>query len=220
MNEDTALERLREDATVASAVCKAAAAALGDGWLLWEPETIWKELHHRGIDVTVGNRQQLMAGRGLLVHGRFFYDGLVFDKTCAAFANEVLDIDGFDDTLAMHLAWGVDEAKKICELFDDPFLLLDREPCEMAAQQLFEEGFVLAPEELAFAQPALDRRLTKEARDLKREVAEIWTDLRGHQVRDVPYPETAKGVQMARLASVSVFLAERRALRQRQLSEG
>lgn len=210
---------LSDDALVASAVCLAVSKELGDGWLLWEPETIWKELEHRGIDIPVGNRQQLMAGRGLLVHGRFFYDGLVFDKTCAAFANEVLDIDGFDDTLAMHLAWGVDEAKKICELFDDPFLMIDREPCGVTATQLYEEGFVLAPEELAFAQPALDRLLTKEARELKREVSELWTDLRGHQVRDVPYPETAKGVQMARLASVSVFLAERRALRQKQLSE-
>ena len=210
---------LDRDETVASAVCLAASKELGEGWLLWEPETIWKELHHRGIDVSVGNRQQLMAGRGLIVHGRFFYDGLIFDKTCAAFANEVLDVDGFDDTLAMHLAWGVDEARKILELFDDDFLLIDREPCEVVATQLFEEGFVLAPDELAFAQPALDRRLTKEARELKREVQELWTDLRGHQVRDVPYPETAKGVQLARLASVSVFPADRRALRVRQLSE-
>lgn len=209
------MSALSDDATVASVVCKAARKELGDGWLLWEPESIWKELAHRDIEVPEGNRQQLMAGRGLLIHGRFFYDGLVFDRTCAAFANEVLDIDGFDDTLAMHLAWGLDEARKICEIFDDPFLLMDREPCEVTATQLWQEGFVLAPKELSFAQAALDRR-NREAGQLKREVSELWADLDGHKLRDIPYPESAKGVQLARLASVELFLEERRSVRARQ----
>lgn len=203
---------LTDDSLVASAVCLAAKERVGDGWLLWEPETLWREL-----EVAPGNRAQLMAGRGLLIHGRFFYDGLVFDRTCAAFANEVLDIDGFDDTLVMHLAWGMDEARKISELFEDPFLLMDREPCEVAATQLWQEGFVLAPSELSFAQPALDRRWGKDAAELKRTVSELWADLRGHDLSKIPYPETARGVQLARLASVELFLRERRATRSKQL---
>lgn len=215
------LNLLADDATVASAVCKAAQAELGEGWLLWEPESIWLELKHRGIDVSEGNRAQLLAGRGLLVHGRFFYDGLVFDRTCAAFANEVMDFEGgIDDTLVMHLAWGLDEAKKICELFNDPFLLMDREPCEVAAAQLWEEGFVLAPHELSFAQPALDRRAGKHNSDLKKAVTDLWSEVRDYgSLRDFPFPENQKGVQCARLASVELFLEERRALRAKQMAQ-
>ena len=215
---DAPSKLLSDDETVASVVCKAAHTLLGDGWLLWEPESIWKELEHQHIDISEGNRQQLMAGRALLVHGRFFYDGMVFDRTCAAFANEVLDFEGgVDDTLAMHLAWGMDEAQKISALFNDSFLLMDREPCEVAAMQLWEEGFVLAPPELSFAQAALDRRCGQHNKDLKQDVTSLWADLKGASLKDFPFPETAKGVQCARLASVQLFLEEQRGLRSKQL---
>jgi hypothetical protein len=159
---------------------------------LWE-RGIWKELEHQHIDISEGNRQQLMAGRALLVHGRFFYDGMVFDRTCAAFANEVLDFEGgVDDTLAMHLAWGMDEAQKISALFNDSFLLMDREPCEVAAMQLWEEGFVLAPPELSFAQAALDRRCGQHNKDLKQDVTSLWADLKGASLKDFPFPKRPK----------------------------
>ena len=214
----TALKLLRDDDTVASVVCKALESVIGEGWLLWEPESIWKELKYKGVDVPIGNRQQIMAARGLLVHGRFFYDGLVFDRSCAAFSNEVLDIDELDETLAMHLAWGIDEAKKICELFEDPFLDLDREPITVVSAQLWEEGFIVAPDELSFAQPSLDREWPEESRKLKKEVETLWNSLRSHDLRQVPYPETPKGVQCARLAAVQVFLDERRGVRGTQLT--
>jgi len=44
-----------------------------------------------------------------------------------------------------------------------------------------------------------------------------WADLRGHSLREVPYPETPGGVQLARLAAIDVFLDERRRVRDRQL---
>jgi hypothetical protein len=217
-----AAELLRDDATVASVVCKAAESLLDEGWRLWEPETIWLELHRKhDIDLPLGNRQQLMAGRNLLLTGRFFYDGLVFDRSCAAFANEVLDIEGFDDTHVAHLAWGVDEGKKLSELFEDPFLEFDREVIGVTALQLWEEGFVVAPQELEFAQAALDGLWPKtdEVKALRREVKELWPDVREHPLKEIPFPETQKGVQMARLASVEVFLAERRAARAKQLAK-
>ncbi len=208
---------LADDATTASVVCKAAEKVLGDGWLLWEPESIWKELKHQGVEVPLGNRQQLMAGRGLLVHGRFFYDGPVFDRTCAAFSNEVLAIDELDETLAMHLAWGVDEGKKLCALFEHELEPFDREVVTTCAAQLWEEGMVLAPDELSFAQQALDKEWHVECCGLKDRVQKAWADLRGHSLREVPYPETPGGVQLARLAAIDVFLDERRRVRDRQL---
>lgn len=218
MNKTRALTLLADDDTVASAICKAAETVLGDGWLVWEPESIWKELHHEGVDVPLGNRQQLMAGRGLLIHGRFYYDGLVFDRTCAAFSNEVLNMDALDETLAMHLAWGVNEAAKLCELFEHTPEPFDREVVTVCAAQLWEEGMVLAPDELSFAQTALDKEWSVECCGLKDKVQRAWADLRGHSLRDVPYPETPGGVQLARLAAIATFLDERRRLRDRQLT--
>lgn len=214
-----ALALLADDDTVATVVCKAAERVLGDGWLLWEPESIWKELHHQGVDVPVGNRQQLMAGRGVLVHGRFYYDGPVFDRTCAAFSNEVLAIDELDETRVMHLAWGVDEAAKLCALFDADTHPFDREVVTVTAAQLWEEGMVLAPDVLEYAQEALDKEWHKDCCNLKNKVMKAWADLRGHSLRDVPYPETPGGVQVARLAAVELFLDERRGVRDKQLAQ-
>lgn len=206
---------MADDATVASVVCAEAQNLLGDAWLLWEPESIWKELHHKGIDVPLGNRQQLMAGRGLRVHGRFYYDGLVFDRTCAAFANEVLAIDELDETLAMHLAWGVDEAKVI----DDSPVEFDREVIATVAAQLYEEGMVLCPDELSFAQEALNALWPCDTAELRQATQKLWGELRTHDLKAFPFPETPKGVQAARLAAIQVFLDERRGVRDRQASK-
>ncbi len=213
---------LADNESVASVVCLATSRLLGEGWRLWEPETLWLELYRKHkVDVPLGNRQQIMAGRNLLLTGRFFYDGLIFDKSCAAFANEVLDVDGFDDTLVMHLAWGVDEARKIATVFGETVPDYDHETLGVAALQLYEEGFLIAPQELAFAQEALNERSprTPELKALRRELKELWADLKEHPLKEVPYPETPKGVQLARLASVEVFLAERRAVRARQMAK-
>lgn len=213
-----ALGILRDDASVASVVCRAASRELGDGWLLWEPESIWLELKHRGVDVPYGNRQQLMAGRSVLTTGRVFYDALVFDRAATAFANDVCDYEGFDDAVVAHYAWCVDEVRAISEAFQETVHLYDREPVSLIARRLREDGYVLAPEGLEFVQEELDRLWGSTARELKQDVAKIWTDAKGLSVRNIPYPETPRGVQMARLAAVAAFLDERRALRAQQLA--
>lgn len=211
-----ALAALADDDTVASVVCHAASAVLGDGWLLWEPESIWKELHHLGVDVPYGNRQQLMAGRSISTTGRVFYDALVFDRTATAFVNDVCDYEGFDDAVVAHYAWCVDEVAAISDQLGEHALHYDREPVSLVARRLRQDGFVLAPEQLSFVQPELDRVWGTEALELKQAVAKVWADAKGHQVRDIPYPETARGVQMARLASVAAFVEERHETRRKQ----
>jgi hypothetical protein len=212
----TALAALADDDTVASVVCLAASRVLGDGWLLWEPESIWKELHHLGVDVPYGNRQQLMAGRSISTTGRVFYDALVFDRTATAFVNDVCDYEGFDDAVVAHYAWCVDEVAAISDQLGEHALHYDREPVSLVARRLRQDGFVLAPEQLSFVQPELDRVWGTEALELKQAVAKVWADAKGHQVRDIPYPETARGVQMARLASVAAFVEERHETRRKQ----
>lgn len=215
---NVALRKLRDDATVASEVMRALHVLFGNAWLAWEPETVWYELQHQGCEISEGNRAQALAGRNLLTTGRYFYDAVIFDKTAAAFANEVIT-EGVEESLVAHLAWSIDEATRISEDHDDPMLGFDREVVEFTALRLRDEGFVLAPKELSFAQKALDRLWgTPEAAELKQDVQELWDALSVHAIRDVPYPENAKGVQLARLASVEAFLAERRAARAQNAS--
>lgn len=211
-----ALAALKDNDSVASVVCRAAQMELGDSWKLWEPETIWKELHHRGVDVPVGNRQQLMAGRNLLLTGRVFYDALVFDRTSTAFSNDVCDCECFDDAAVAQHAWCVDEIKEILEWANEPFPGFDREPVALIVRSLMVEGFVLTPTALDFVEEELDRAWAGKGRELKQQVNELWADAKGLSVRNIPYPETPSGVQMARLASVKAFLMERRSLRTTQ----
>lgn len=196
----------------------AAEALLGSQWRVWEPETIWIELGHRDVDVALGNRQQILAGRNLLTSGRFFFDALVYDRTCAAFSNETLNFDVMGEAAVAHMAWAVDEMRRICDAFEDPPLDWDREVIAFTAHQLHEEGFVLAPEELGFAQEALDKLYPKETSELRNEARELWGALRQHEIRSVPYPETAKGVQLARLAATHAYVATRQDMRRTQLS--
>ena len=78
---------------------------------------------------------------------------------------------------------------------------------------------VLAPDVLEYAQEALDKEWHKDCCNLKNKVMKAWADLRGHSLRDVPYPETPGGVQVARLAAVELFLDERRGVRDKQLAQ-
>jgi hypothetical protein len=210
---------LRDDSTVGSVCMVAMEALLGSQWRVWEPETLWLELDHRGVDPSLGNRQQIMAGRSLLTTGRFFYDALVYDRACAVFSNEESNFDVMGESTVISMAWAVDEALKICHAFDDPPLDWDREVAAYAAHQLYSEGFVLCPEELSFAQPVLDKLYGGRSGELKNEVRELWADLSSHEIRSVPYPETSRGVQLARLAATHTYVAARRAMRTTQLAQ-
>ncbi len=207
----TALELLRDDETPASSLLGAADAVLGDEWRVWEPETVWLELHHKRAEISLGNRQQLMAARNVLSTGRCYYDALVFARTATAFSNEESNFDSFDEMNVAHMAWCIDELAKI-EGSSHEF---DREVVQLVAIALFDEGFVLAPEQLQFAQEALDARYPKDTSALKSVVEEYWTSLREHREKEFSLPENAKGVQLARLLAVDTYVMKRRAARAR-----
>lgn len=205
----TPLELLKDDATPASSLLGAADAVLGPEWRVWEPETIWLELSHKHASISLGNRQQLMAARSVLSTGRCYYDALVFARTATAFSNEDSNFDSFDEMNVAHMAWCVDELTKI-EGHAHEF---DREVVELVAIALFDEGFVLAPEQLQFAQAALDRRYPKDTSALKSVVEEYWLALREHRKKEFSLPENAKGVQLARLLAVDTYVASHQATR-------
>lgn len=202
---------------LASPLCAAAERLFGDGWLLWEPQTIWLELEHLGVKATLLNREQLMAGRGVRLHGRAYYDALVFDRTVRAFNGDEPDHAIDMGRNIGHAAWAVDEMHRIDH--DDPGHVFDREITGLMACGMHLEGWVLTPKELDFAQAQLDRLGNKDQRDLKARVADVRAHAAGLAVRNIPYPETPVGVQMARLGSVQAYVEARAQRRERQLAQ-
>lgn len=202
---------------LASPLCTAAERLFGDGWLLWEPQTLWRELEELGAPPTVKNREQLMAGRGVRVHGRAYYDALVFDRTTRAFNQ-----DDPEHAIDMgqnigHAAWAVDEMRRIDH--DDQSHVFDREITGLIACGLHLTGWVLAPTELGFAQAQLDRLGNVDQRQLKARVEDVRAQAAGLAVRNIPYPETPVGVQMARIGSVQAYVEARAQRREQQLAQ-
>jgi len=212
ITESAAKAALKNDDTCASVVLYATEELLGAEWLNWEPASVWLELDRRGVSISTGNREQLMAARNLLTTGRFWYDALVFEKTCIAFNNEEINVDALDDAPIAFIAWAAWEALEILrhnEINED--VSFDREVIAYTGVQLFREGFVIAPVGLGWAQAALDNYLPKyEVKPLQATLREAWAAApQGQKLYDAAFPETPEGVQLARLATVQSYFDTR-----------
>jgi hypothetical protein len=203
---------LSDESTCASAVLYSVEKLLGQGVLLWEPQSIWLELKHQGIDLPLSNREQLMAARNLLTTGRFWYDATVFEKTCTAFNNEEISPESVEDAPVVFISWAIWEANEIAkkyEILDSA--VFDREPVAYMAVQLNRENFVVAPEELHVAQTSLNKYYPKETVKLQNTIHEAWAAApRDNRLRDAAFPETQEGVQLARLATVQYYMNKQR----------
>jgi len=214
-----ALAALRDDTSCASACLHALTHLFERNWLNWEPETLWIELKHLGLDVPVLNRSQIMAGRSLITTGRFWYDANAFEVACIAFNQQIPTYFGAEDAPVVYINWAVFEADLIHRDFEHESLDFDREPICYTAVQLYREGFVIAPPMLEMAQAELTKRLPKEAGALAATVREAWAAApRGEALSNAAYPETPAGVQLARLAVVQLYFEKRLRLREQQLA--
>lgn len=211
MNKREASRLLRDDDSSAYACMRAIDVVLGDEWMNWEPESVWLTLARSAITVPVGNRAQLMAGRGLLIHGRFWYDAVLFEKTCIALNNEEPTINAMSEAPVHFMAWAVAEAQMINKHYEGVELPFDYECEGYVVERLFDEGYVLAPAELRWAQDALDKKLHEDAEKLKNTVREAWAlSPKGEALTEERIPETPAGVQIAKLGAVDWYVTKRR----------
>ncbi len=218
--EKAALAALAKEETCASACARAMKCLFGQNWLLWEPQTLWLEIDHQGVDVPVGNRAQIMAARNLFIAGRFWYDAHAFAATCIAFNNEEPLHFGIEEAPIMYLNWTVYEANVLTREFEEEAIIpeMDREVIAYTAVQLAREGFVIAPEHLAYAEGELGKHLFGDLQQLQKTVREGWAAApKAEKLLDAAFPETAAGVQLARLATTQVYFEKRRKEREQQL---
>lgn len=212
VSKAAAKQALAKDATGASACLYGIEALLGTQWMVWEPQTLWIELSKQGIDISEGNRSQIMAARALISTQRFWYDANVFEKTCTAFNNEEIQADALEDAPVAYITWAVWEAEEILkhhELSHD--VEFDREPIEYTGVQLFREGFVIPPPGLSWASAALDKHYPSERKELQSKIRKAWAAApSSDKLKDAAYPETLEGVQLARLAAVQRYFDARK----------
>lgn len=214
-----ALDALQDERSCASTCLYAMTYLFERQWLNWEPETLWLEVKHLGLDVPVLNRGKVMAGRSLITTGRFWYDASAFETACITFNCCIPTFFGVEDAPVVYINWAVFEADLIHRDFEHEVLEFDREPISYIALQLYREGFVIAPPMLERAQAELTKRLPKETAGLATTIREAWAAApRGEALLNAAFPETCEGVQLARLAAVQVYFDDRLKLRETQLA--
>ncbi len=212
-----AKELLRDTGAAAVALMGASFKLLGD-FLVWEPESIWLELERQGVDTPIENRAKIMAGVALRMMPAFYWDGIVFEKTALAFDGSPPNPDTLEEASPARLAWAVVEAAWIIKAGHDTTWEFQHEPRAYTGVILARAGFVLAPEQLSFAQPALDREHVYKT-DLLDEVKERWSRVSKDHLEQLTLGESPVDVQIARLAAVELHVRTRRTRAERDLAK-
>ncbi len=201
--------------TSAVALCRAADMALGDH-LSWEPESIWVDLDRQGVTVPVEARDRLMAAIALRLVPAFYWDAMVTANTAVAFDGRPAHVEIVEEASPGALAWAIVEAAWIRRRYDLEALQPEHEPIAYVAVILDRAGFVLAPEQLSFAQDALDARRSKSG--LLDDVRQRWSGIDKGRLVDLALQETPVDVQIARLAAVELHVRSRRASAESELA--
>lgn len=211
----SAIELLKTTSASAVALHQAATKVLGD-FLAWEPESIWLELSHHGVDVPDANRAKLMAALTLRLVPGFYWDAIVFEKTAVALDGHFPHPDILEEGTPAQLAWAVEEAAWVLRLAGDHAWEFQHEPRAYAGVVLARAGFVLTPAQLDFAQLALDRE-TSDAK-LRDDVAERWARVSKDHLEQLSLSEDRVDVQIARLAAVELHVRDRRRAAEQELA--
>lgn len=215
MASAVAKDLLQDAGTPAVALMRAAHVALGD-FLAWEPESIWLELDRQGVAVPEGNRARIMAAVALRLVPSFYWDGVVFEKTAIALDGVLPNPDILEEASPARLAWAVVEAAWIIKDAREASWEFQHEPRAYAAVVLHRAGFVLAPEQLSFAQHWLSRERHDGA--LLEEVTARWRGVSKDHLEQLSLGESPVDVQIARLAAVELHVRARRSAAERALS--
>lgn len=125
--------------------------AYGKEWLSWEPETLWETI--RKDWQTYPNpegKNKLMAIKALMANDYFWQEWEVFEKVCSAFNDRIPHFGRMEDLSVAELALGVQLASQLKRRS------FDNEVKAYVASRAHEDGYVMLPEVLSFAQDYLD----------------------------------------------------------------
>ena len=171
--------------------------AYGAEWLKWEPETLWETIRKDWSTYpNEESKNKLMAVKVLLANESFWIRWEVFEKVCVAFNDRVPTFQVMDDLSMGELTLGVALANKI------KHREFGIEVKAYVASEATEEGYVMLPEALSFAQEQLDSLMAGTAGP---EIRDKLMDRKPLSI-DITDEDDPVHVQAAHLQAVAVYL--------------
>ena len=210
------MKSLVEDSNTSGIVLLRCLKKLVPDYVNYEPETIWLLLEHQGTDVPVENRCKIMSAIALLLVPAFFWDAIAYEKTALALDGVQVNPDILEEASPAQLAWAVVEADWIRKDNKETAMEFNHEPRAYTGVVLHRAGFVLAPEQLSFAQTALNRE--RFHHHLLPEVTERWNHVDKAGLEKLVLQEAPIDVQIARLAAVELHVRTKRAQVERDVT--
>jgi hypothetical protein len=216
-----AIELLRNPEVELSVAWQAAMHALGTTIGVWEPDTIRIELERHKVPATDSLMAKLLAAQTIVTGSVWTYDHDVFFSMALACDGIPAAANAIPHPTPEQLCWAVLEIERLTgeRITEDHGFDPDTIDPAVAAV-LHDEGMVLAPDPLSFAQDVLDK-FTKLDWDFVNRVEQVWLEK-----KKLPYealqrilreePTTALDVQIHHLAMCRVHCDERMERRVRQ----
>lgn len=207
---------LRNPDVEMSAAWKAATFIWGPEVQAWEPDTFRIELERRGVTASNSLMAKLLAAQTIITTNRWLLDHVVFFAVALA-CDGVSPVPGLPQhPTPEQLCWAVDECHhlvKMPDLHDEGFDPDEVDPAICCV--LIEDGFHVAPSQLAFVDGVMEKLTHRDEKDAPykdlvflRDTAftgnlpDLIATVKAHE-------DTAAGVQLARLLDCRSFVEER-----------
>jgi hypothetical protein len=208
-----ALEFLRkaDDDTSASVLYAATRVAYGKEMLSWEPETLWLTMEEDKIDLSLANRDKLMAAISIIVNPQAYWDHIVFENVVQAFAGYVSNPDVIQESHPADISWAIFEMDTLRRMDPDGrgHIEFDEDVQQYMAVCLQRAGFVCVPDNMVIVEDNLASLQPSEAKNLRTEVREAWKKLDKKALPRTEFAENAVGVGLARLAGCYLTVEDR-----------
>ncbi len=165
-------------------------------WLEWEPETLWQTiLLDFKFDMGDHQNDKINAAKNLFLTDSFWTDWVTFEKTALSFNGTSPDFFQVQVPSPGQMAWAASEAEMM-----RPGTPYSEEVAKYVELACKEDGYILFPDELEFAQ---ESPLSREASDIK----SAWEIVKA--AGDVKIIENELGVNLGRLQAVKAYVDER-----------
>jgi len=174
---------------------------LGSEWREWEPETIRQTLiKDAGVEPSDDVMSKIMAVKIVMRRPDVFFDNWrAMEKVSVALNHRSPMMEVIEDVPVEWLSNAAAIVEKIAGAAD-----YGDETKNYVAARLYDQGYVVAPPHLRFADPRLGEMVGDD--DFRRKV--ILAYAKSHDVRDLPDDESPVSVQLARLMRNNAYVLE------------
>lgn len=194
-----------DDNRCAAVLYTAARCAYSLDMLSWEPETLWLTMEKDNIDLSVVCRDKLQAALALNINPQYYWDSIVFENTVQAFEGNLSNWETIQECHPVEMSRTAYEAEIIRGM--DPEgkggdTEYDEDVQQYTAVCLDRAGYVVAPEQLSYADESLAQLLPASAMALRSQTKKKWDKLDKENLETTTFEESLIDISLSRLAGV------------------